>query len=348
MVSIRQISEYNWMDTRYINYSRFQYFNKDEWALVRSLSSTFENVLLANTNVIPCLRSTIFGFPGDVASHIPHLFIVNMHAAPRNVTKKIATFLTRPFNNTGKRDILKTREWNGAIFDLCFSEVAGMEGSKEIINISAVATVIMPPSTEGNIILDGVTTTHPTSADLVQSVIDDRQQRPPNMDYLVVECDFRRKGLTRALKNCAMIMELVIGVHYPTLSLAYKQNELSHKIYTQHFGFSSHTWCKLSSYIQTYAKEATSVDRYDRKSETREVIPLLCCGLLVKDLEAISRADNSGDDTCTRDVKAPLPGAGGSKVPRPCLNAGNKVPRSHANTGTGGAKGSRPTTGVLI
>ena len=170
------------MDTRYINYSRFQYFNKDEWALVRSLSSTFENVLLANTNVIPCLRSTIFGFPGDVASHIPHLFIVNMHAAPRNVTKKIATFLTWPFNNTGKGDLLKTREWNGGVFALCFGEVAGMEGSKEMINISAAATVIMPPSTAGNVLPGFVTTEHPTSGDLVQPAIENIQKQLPIID----------------------------------------------------------------------------------------------------------------------------------------------------------------------
>ena len=35
-------------------------------------------------------------------------------------------------------------------------------------------------------------------------------------------------------------------------------------------------------------------------------------------------------------------------MPLPCLNAGNKVPKPHANTGTGGAKDSRPDAVVVI
>jgi hypothetical protein len=142
------------MDIRYINRSFFQYFNEDEWARLRSLSPTFEKAL-ANTNFIAAsLQSTGFGFPRDVESHIPHFFVVNMHTAPNNVTKKVSTFLTRPFDNLKKRDISKTREWNGGVFALCFGEVACMEGSEQIIKILAAATVIMPPSTVGNILLD--------------------------------------------------------------------------------------------------------------------------------------------------------------------------------------------------
>ena len=165
-----------------------------------------------------------------------------------------------------------------------------MEGSEQITNISAAATVIMPPSKAGNILLDFVTTKHPTSGDLVQPAIDDRQQQPPIMDYLVVERCFRKNGLARALQNCAMVMGLALGVLCPTLFLVCEQNELSHKIYTQHFGFSSHTWLELSSYLQTYAKEAKYVSRYDRNFETKEVIPLLRLGLLVKDCEAAKAA----------------------------------------------------------
>ena len=90
------------------------------------------------------------------------------------------------------------------------------------------------------------------------------------------------------------------------------------------------------------------MDRCDRKFETRDVIPLLRRGLLVKDREAVSGADNSGGGTHTRDAKAPRPGAVGAKVPRPRVNAGDVVPRPHANTGTGGAKGTRPDVAVLI
>ena len=213
------------MDVRYINRSFFQYFNKDEWALLQSLSPMFEKALKGKTNFISAsLQSTSLRFPGDVASHITHFFVVNMHTAPNNVTKKVATFLTHPFNNTGKRDILKTGEWNGGVFALCFGQVAGVEGSEQITNISAAATVIMPPSKAGNILLDFVTTKHPTSGDLVQPAIDDRQQQPPIMDYLVVERDFRKKGLNWALQNCAVITESVLGVHYPKLFLVCEQN----------------------------------------------------------------------------------------------------------------------------
>ena len=97
-----------------------------------------------------------------------------MHTAPKNITEKVATFLTRPFANLEKRDILKTGEWNGGVFALCFGEVACMEGSKQIIKIFAAATVIMPPSTAGNILLDFVTTKHPKSGHLVQPAMDDK------------------------------------------------------------------------------------------------------------------------------------------------------------------------------
>ena len=79
-------------------------------------------------------------------------------------------------------------------------------------NKSAAATVIMPSSTAGNNILDFVTTKHPKSGHMVQPAINDRQQQPRIMDYRVVECNFRKKGLTRALQNCPMIMGLVLGV----------------------------------------------------------------------------------------------------------------------------------------
>ena len=84
------------------------------------------------------------------------------------------------------------------------------------------------------------------------------------------------------------------------------------------------------------------------KIETREVILLLCRGLLVKDYEASSNVNNSGEGTCMHNITAPRPGAVGAEVSQPCLNAGNKVPCPCVNTDTGGAKGSQPDTAMLI
>ena len=92
---------------------------------------------------------------------------------------------------------------------------------------------------------------------------------------------------------------------------------------------------------------------YNRKFETREVIPLLRRGLLVEDGDAVSRADNSGCGNRAHVAKAPRPVAGGAEVPWPRLNAGKEVPRPHANAGkapgscTGGTKGPRPDAVVL-
>ena len=78
-------------------------------------------------------------------------------------------------------------------FALCFCEVAGMEGSKEIINILAAATVIMPTSTEANVLLDFATTKHPKNGHWVQPAVEDKQHQPLIMDYLIVERGFRKK-----------------------------------------------------------------------------------------------------------------------------------------------------------
>ena len=95
---------------------------------MQSWSPTFKKAL-ANTNFIAAnLQSTSFGFPRDVTSHTLHFFVVNMHTASNNITKKVVTLLTRLFGNLEKRDILKTGEWNVGVFALCFGEVDYMDG----------------------------------------------------------------------------------------------------------------------------------------------------------------------------------------------------------------------------
>ena len=90
------------------------------------------------------------------------------------------------------------------------------------------------------------------------------------------------------------------------------------------------------------------MSRYDRKFETREMIPRLCHGLLVKDGGAVSRVDNSGGGICARYAKAQPPGA-----TWPCLNASKEVPRLCVKAGkaprscTGNAEGPRPDAVVL-
>ena len=86
----------------------------------------------------------------------------------------------------------------------------------------------------------------------------------------------------------------------PTLFLVCEQEEISHQIYTQHFGFTSHTWRDLSSYLQMYAKQANYISRYDRKYETSNVVPLLRRGLLVKDGSTVSSEENSESSESSR------------------------------------------------
>ena len=115
------------------------------------------------------------------------------------------------------------------------------------------------------------------------------------MDCIVVERDFRKKGLNWALQNCVMITGLEVWEYCSLLILLCEQNKLSHQIYTQHFGFSSHIWLELSPYPHMYTKEAKYyVIQYKWTFETREVVPLIPSGLLVKDNDAVSRADTIG------------------------------------------------------
>ena len=86
----------------------------------------------------------------------------------------------------------------------------------------------------------------------------------------------------------------------PTLFLVCEQEETSHQIYTQHFGFTSHSWRELSSYLQEYAKQANYISRYDRKYETANVVPLLRRGLLVKDGDAVIRKENGESSESSR------------------------------------------------
>ena len=157
----------------------------------RSLSPIFKEAL-ANTSplgwTITSLQSTSFCFPREVATRIPHFFVVNMHTAPSKITEKIIKCLTRTFAGFKKNDMLKTREWNGGVFAICFGEVVQEEGSEQVLNVAACATVIMPPTREGNDLLDFVTTKHPESGCLVQPPIPESGQQPVIMDFRKYHC----------------------------------------------------------------------------------------------------------------------------------------------------------------
>ena len=98
-----------------------------------------------------------------------------------------------------------------------------------------------------------------------------------------------------------MIIGLELGVHCPTLFLVCERNKLSRQIHTEHLWFflTLVLSCPLNF---IYMQRKPYVSRYDKSFDPREMILLLCRGLLVKDGDAASRVDNSGGGTYTRDA----------------------------------------------
>ena len=146
-------------------------------------------------------------------------------------------------------DQIMRRNLNSGVFALCFGEVADEE--IKIIKFAAAATVIMPSS---------------------------NQNQSPIMDCLVVGDEFRERGTTRALQNCAMIMSVFRGNHHPRLFLVTEKVELSYRIYTKHLGFKEKQWKDLHAHVTVYAE---SVNYINSESDP-QVTPLCRTGLLVK------------------------------------------------------------------
>ena len=223
-------------------------FNRAGWCLYQALEPTFKTCAGQCDFVALESKMTTSLLWENQTIDDCQFFVVDMRSENTQAIDKICEMIVSEFDVTQKKVLTGTATSNH--FAFVFGE--GDAKEKTLCSVLAVATVNVPHNGE----------------------------EPTIVDYLVVAKTFRKKGLGRALLNCAMIMGLAKGREEPEVWLVTEVQLDAYKVYTQKYGFVKKTWGSLPRSVRTWAEDAGYVDHKDEAgSWTR---PLLRKGLLVQ------------------------------------------------------------------